>query len=54
MYFCTGIFRTRWIFGTILKIIIYLIKKKEKKDETSEHDYLKWFTAKSTMQYTNM
>lgn len=31
-------FRTRWIFGTILKIIIYLVKeKKEKKRKKSEN-----------------
>lgn len=39
MYFCTGIFRTRWIFWYNLKkkkeVIIYLVKKK--KDEKSEN-----------------
>lgn len=35
MYFCTGIFRTCWIFGTLFKTwntkgIIYLVKKKKR------------------------
>lgn len=46
--FAQAFFCTRRIFGTILKNpYLFSKKQKTKKKKVREHDYLKWFTAKS-------